>query len=557
MERSAGDLIIDSAGAGSMRVHLEQERYRLGRSSVNELTFPGDQKLSREHLVFERTAEGWTVHDLGSRNGTRINGMRVTETTCLAHGDRITAGHLSIRYDTRGEFRDAKLNEITFVDQGIASTTPTVSVDLQSVLETSTDLAGRPALENTHLGALVRAGRELAGHCALEDLFELILDLLLGAVKASRGVVMTREAEGDLKGRAVRGEGFRISTTVRDLVMNEGKSLLVRDALLDQHFGCRPSIVAQEIRSILAVPLQTNERVIGLIYLDSLHLVREFTLEDLNLVTVMANMAAIRIEHARLLEEEQTRKLLTRELERAAEIQRRLLPSQPPEITGFDLAGYNAPCRTVGGDYYDFLPYPDGRVALLLGDVSGKGLGAALLMSSLQARVQVLFESPDLLASQVCRLNRSIAANCPGNCFITFFIAILDPAGGEMVYCNAGHNPALLLHANSEVESLGATGIVLGFLRDASYEQQSCRLDQGDVLVLFSDGVTEACGPGVDQEFGEQRLVAVVQKERNRPAAKVIEAVKAELLSFTGGAPAADDVTLVLARRCSVSVNGG
>jgi sigma-B regulation protein RsbU (phosphoserine phosphatase) len=263
----------------------------------------------------------------------------------------------------------------------------------------------------------------------------------------------------------------------------------------------------------------------------------------------MANIAAIRIEHARLAEQEESRKLLLRELERAAEIQRRLLPSHAPQIAGLDLAGYNAPCRTVGGDYYDFLPYPGGRVALLIGDVSGKGLGAALLMSSLQARVQVFFENPENLGQQVCRLNRSVTAHCPGNCFITFVVAVLDTTTGELTYCNAGHNPPLLLHQNDDIELLEASGIPLGISRDVTYEQKSCRLERDDLLMLFSDGVTEACGPDPGQEFGEERLVGTVQRKRELPAASLIEAINAERLSFTCGAPAADDVTLVIARR--------
>ncbi|MBV8810117.1 MAG: PP2C family protein-serine/threonine phosphatase [Acidobacteriaceae bacterium] len=267
----------------------------------------------------------------------------------------------------------------------------------------------------------------------------------------------------------------------------------------------------------------------------------------------MANIAAIRIEHARLTEQEQARKLLARELEQAAQIQRRLLPTGAPEIAGLDLAGYNAPCRTVGGDYYDFIPYSDGRVALFIADVSGKGLGAALLMSSLQARVQVLFEDSGRLAAKICRLNRSIAANCPDNCFITFFAAVFDPASNELTYCNAGHNAPLLLHANGEVESLGATDLPLGIKRNGIFEESSRRLERGDVLVLYSDGVTEARRPDTDQEFGEQRLIAVVQGKRNEPSVRLVEAINAELLSFTQGALAADDVTLVVARQCQAA----
>lgn len=543
------ELIIDSPGVETVRIRLDRESYRLGRSSLNELSFPADSGLSREHLVFENTADGWLVRDAGSRNGTRINGVRLTAVARLTHGDRITAGHLTIRYAAQGQAKESGTEDVVFVAQEPALSTAAVSVDLKSALEKSTDVVGQPKLGNLHLGALVRAGRELAGHLSLANLFELILDLSLDAVKASRGVVMTREPDDTLKTRAIRGEGLRISTTIRDRVLEQKTSLLVRDAILDQDFAAHESIVAQQIRSFLAVPLQTGEQVIGLIYLDSPQLIRDFTLEDLNLVTVMANIAAIRIEHARLVEAEHAKKLLDRELERAAEIQRRLLPAKAPDVEGFDLAGYNAPCRTVGGDYYDFLRYPDQQIGLFIADVSGKGMPAALLMSSLQARIQVLFQEPGRLAEQVSRLNRITAANCPGNCFITLFTAILDPTTGRMEYCNAGHNPPLLIHKSDEVEQLGASGLVVGIMADATYEERTCVLAPGDVLLLFSDGLTEASNPDSGEEFGEERLITLLKKERDQPSAKLIESIKAEVSSFTGGAAAADDITVAVARR--------
>ena len=541
------DLVIDSPNCSTARMHLERERYRLGRASSNELAFPADAKLSREHLVFERVDGFWTLRDLNSRNGSFVNGKRVIGAMRLAHGDRVTAGHLAIRYDACGEFAHAEITDIQFVEQEPAK--PTVCLNLKSALEKSTDLAGRPTLQDSHLGTLVRAARELAGQGTPERLFDLVLGFSLDALSASRGIVMTRERNGELVTRAVRGDGFRISSRVRDMVTTEGRSLLVSDARSHHDFGSRSSIVAQEVRSFLAVPLQTDEAVIGLLYIDSLNLVREFTVEDLNLVTVMANIAAIRIEHARLIQQEESRKLLDRDLERAAEIQRGLLPEQAPKITGFDLAGYNAPCRTVGGDYYDFFAYPDGRAALLIGDVSGKGLGAALLMASLQARAQVFFENPKNLATQVSRLNRSVATNCPANCFITFFVAVLDPANGELIYCNAGHNAPLLVDHNGEVQALGANGIPLGIYKDAAYEEKTCCLEPGDQLILFSDGVTETHSMDPNEEFGEQRLISILQRERGRSAKDIIQEIRAEVLSFSHGTPAADDITIVLACR--------
>ncbi len=548
MPARAGELIINSPGKRDARVCLEQQRYRIGRSTVNELCFPEDDRLSREHLVFELRDAGWTVRDAGSRNGTRVNGVTVTEPVRLVSGDQITAGRVSIRYSDRIERQD----EIVFVDESgrDSITSSAVSVDLKSALKSDAPISSPAGLERRHLEALVRAGRELAGHCVLETLFELILDLSLDAVKASRGVVVTVESDRALKTRAIRGEGLSVSTTVRDRVLDRRESLLVRDAALDGAFAAEASIVAQKIRSFLAVPLQTDERVTGLIYLDSPHLIRDFAVEDLNLLTVMANIAAIRIEHARLIEAEEAARMLARELDRAAEIQRKLLPSKPPAIPGLQLAGYNAACQTVGGDYYDFLPFPDGRVALLVGDVSGKGMGAALLMSSLQARVQALFQESQELAAQFSRLNRSMCSNCPDNCFITLFIAVLDPETGEVQYCNAGHNPPILLHTGTnEIETLGATGTVIGIRPNQAYEQRTCHLDRGDLLLLFSDGVSDACRPDAGEEFGEERLREILRRHRNQSADKLIQIINREVMSFTAGTPAADDVTVVIARR--------
>ena len=181
--------------------------------------------------------------------------------------------------------------------------------------------------------------------------------------------------------------------------------------------------------------------------MDSPFVLREFTKDDLSLLTVMANVAAIRIENARLAEIEQAERIMQRDLSQAAEIQGRMLPDKAPQVPGADLAGFNAPCRTVGGDYYDFFPYPDGRVGLALGDVSGKGMPASLMMMALHARVQVLAEDPGNLAAFMTRLNKATCAKCPSNRFITFFFCVLDTKTGELAFANAGHNPPIVVRA--------------------------------------------------------------------------------------------------------------
>ena len=425
--------------------------------------------------------------------------------------------------------------------------TSTVITSLENALSSQTIVHQPDQRGSTQVQALVRAGQELAGHGSLSELFPRILDLSIEAVGAQRGVLMTLEGDR-LEVKANKGEGFRISSAVRDKVINDKSSILVRDAQLDEAFRERMSIVEQKVRTLMAVPLQTKDRTIGLIYVDSPNMFRIFSKDDLSLLTVMANVAAIRIEHARLAEVEEAERRMARDLEQAAEIQRSFLPAAAPQVSGAEIAGYNAPCRTVGGDYYDFFKYPNGRVAMVLGDVSGKGMPASLMMMGLQARVQVLAEEPENLAAVMNRLNKITCLNCPSARFITFFFCVLDPSTGELAYCNAGHNPPVIVRADGRVEYLEGGGPVLGILSMATYCQDGVRLEPGDLLAIYSDGVTEA-NNGKEEEFGDERFAEVLKANRRKSAAEVVAAVNQALTGFAAGAPAADDITLVVARR--------
>ncbi len=294
--------------------------------------------------------------------------------------------------------------------------------------------------------------------------------------------------------------------------------------------------------------MQTRDQIIDLIYVDSPSMTREFTKDDLGMLTVMANVAAIRIEQSRFAEMEKARQIMERDLEQAALIQRQYLPSSAPAVSGLELAGYNAPCRTVGGDYYDFFAYPSGRVAMVLGDVSGKGMAASLMMMGLQARVQVLIDEPDDLAATITRLNRITAANCPPARFITLFLCVLDGQTGELVYTNAGHNAPLILRASGGFESLTEGGPPLGILSNFTYHEYRTRLEPGDILAIYSDGVTEAVSPE-DEEFETDHLAHSIHSHSTEPPADIIARINEDIFTWTQGAPAADDVTLILARR--------
>ena len=534
----------------AITVPLDRERIGLGRSAANELCYPDDHGLSRQHLVIIRDKDDWRVEDLGSKNGTLLNGQRLEKTAPFRPGDRISAGHLVIEFSEPGAAPVAET--VMFVEaESFSTTATTVVANLENALgaaSSDTNMNATQVMQGTpQMRALIKAGRELAGHRPLAELFQVIMDLSMEAVTAGRGVLMTLES-GELQIQVARGEGFKISSTVRDRVIKKKESLLVRDAMLDHALKAQMSIVEQKVRSMIAVPLQTNDRVIGLIYVDSPSAIREFSREDLNLLTVMANVAAIRIEHARLAEVEEAERQMAKDMQQAALIQAGLLPSKAPAIQGLDIAGQTTPCRTVGGDYYDYLTFPDGRVGMLVGDVAGKGMPASLLMSSLQARVQVLFEDADNLAHKIERLNKSTCQSCPDNRFITFFMTIADPATGELVYVNAGHNPPLVVRATGEVDILKTGGMILGILPMAKYQEARATLRSGDVLVLFSDGVTEAADPR-DQEFGEERLGQLVASLRDRSSSEIVEQVHKAVVAFSEGKPAADDITVVIARR--------
>lgn len=230
----------------------------------------------------------------------------------------------------------------------------------------------------------------------------------------------------------------------------------------------------------------------------------------------------------------------------AAEIQTGLLPRNAPKLPGWDLAGSNQPCRTVGGDYYDF-GLERGRLLLALGDVSGKGTGAALLMTVLRAAVRAHWTEPSL-SDAVSRINRTVCQNVPSSKYVTFFLASLDPASGRLEFVNAGHNPPILVRAAGEVEKLSLGGLVLGIFEGVSYEGGSVVMGPGDTLVVYSDGVTETWDPD-GEEYGEDKLVALAVASRGQGADALQSAILSEIESFEQGARATDDRTLVVLKR--------
>jgi hypothetical protein len=333
------ELLIQCPDGQTKTVPLTGERISFGRSSAAELSFPEDAGLSRQHFAFELQGEDWTVKDLGSKNGTFVNNIPLKAQLILKPGDRITAGHLVVVYCPDAD--NAASGVVVFEGgENEPPSTSTVITSLEGALSANQTIQmdrGAGPHASAPMQALIRAGQELSENRPLSELFPVILDLAIQAVNAQRGVVLILEGDS-LVPKAHKGDGFRISSGVRDRVLRDKTSILVRDAQLDEAFKGRMSIVEQKVHTMMAVPLQTKERIIGLIYVDSPFVLREFTKDDLNLLSVMGHIAAIRVENARLAEIEQTERIMLRDLSQAAEIQRRMLPAQAPEVAGADLA---------------------------------------------------------------------------------------------------------------------------------------------------------------------------------------------------------------------------
>ena len=399
--------------------------------------------------------------------------------------------------------------------------------------------------------ALIHAGRELATNMPLEKLFALIMNLSVDAVGASRGALMTLE-DGELTVRATKGAGFKISSHVRDQVIHERRSVLVRDALMDPALAARMSIVQQQIRSMIAVPLQTEDRVIGLIYLDSPFLVHEFTKDDLNMLTVMANIAAIRIENTRLAEVEQAEKLHAKELEHAALIQRSMLPGVFPPFphrTDFALHAVMLPAREVGGDLFDFFLLDEDHLAFAVGDVSGKGVPAALFMAMTRTLLRATVQMKEPPGKCFTYMNSTLGEQNTSFMYVTLFYGVLNTRTGELQFGNAGHNPAYVISPDGTVRPLKEkSGPMLGVWEGAAYHTLTDQIAPGDRIVLYTDGVTEAIDKN-GEFFSEERLeqFLAAHASTKTPEQLVVD-LHAAVQDFSRGVPQADDVTVLSLR---------
>jgi serine phosphatase RsbU (regulator of sigma subunit) len=542
------EITVQTAEGTRERFPLGKDRVTIGRSRESDIFLP-DQWLSRHHAEVRRQEGAFYLQDLGSKNGTLLNGEPVGDVRRLRHGDVIALGEHRLTFVESAEEEDDAPPEGTriFSARELSDIRTKPSVDPQELTR-----------QNRLLAILSSAMEDLLQHRPLPELFEQILTLLFQAVPADRAAILLLEGTPPTPVvKASRSRGGqppleKVSRSIARRVLEQRESLLLPNILEDSALRTQDSILSTGIRSALCAPLwytaatAGQDEVIGLVYMDSLLRSHPLSEEDTRIVTALANVAAAKIENVRLLEESLERRRLQQEMQVAAEIQRGLLPGAPPVIHGYQVTGSNRPSLTVGGDYYDFGPRP-GLLNFVLGDVSGKGTGAALLMTVLRASVRANWDAASL-SDAVCRINTAVCENVTAGKYITFFMGRLDAASGRVSYVNAGHNPPLLVRADGRLETLTVGGMVLGLFDTVPYEEGTAQLDHGDVLVVFSDGVTETFSAG-DEEFGEGSLIDVVTGARSLSAAAVEAQILRALEAFAPGARATDDRTLIVLKR--------
>ncbi|MEJ7846798.1 MAG: SpoIIE family protein phosphatase [Pyrinomonadaceae bacterium] len=547
-------LIFKNTDRSAERVPLARLRTTIGRSARSDLCIP-DAFASRLHAEVRQEGDGFWLQDLGSANGTRYDGDPVKIATPLVSGGEIQIGETTIIFD------DERLriqSGSTLIADHTEALDPSKTIALSHRKNPTTEFLEGQFSTRTELLALIsKVGVALLSASGLDETLDQVASLVFEAVPAERCVIMLRDenVEDGMKIMVARVRGMeeaieevRISRTVMDEVLKHGKSVLTADAQHDPRF-MHQTMALQGIRSVLAVPLSVDERnIFGLIYADSPTYETTFSEEHLNILTTLASVASIRVENASLLDERIERERMEYELELATEIQQRFQPSQPPVVEGYELQGISFSCYEIGGDYYDFIERHDGKMLIALGDVSGKGTAAALLMSCVHASMHAQVSAKRTLDDTITSVNQYLADNTPANRFVTLFATELDPKSGHLRYINAGHNPPLIARADGTIVQLSSGGFPLGIMPGAEFEVGETHLHPGEALVIYSDGVSEANNPK-DEEFGMDRLTEVVGKHFRASAAGLRDKVESALSDFTQTAPANDDITLVIVKR--------
>ncbi len=536
---SDGRLEVTDA-LGRRVIHIDKPVFSIGRRSGNDLQLVGSD-VSRDHAEIALDNGRFLLRDRGSRYGTYVNGEGVSEHE-LKHGDLVRLGR------SGGAELVFLLDDATQSPASSDKHTTSAVGDLRQV------------------AALLEGLRALGSGRVLDEVLALVMDSALEVTGAERGFIMLASADNEnelefkiARGRGrvtLSGKGFETSRKIPEEVFKTGQEKIVADLLDGDLANVHMGTVALGIRHVLCTPLKlvryldkadmpNVEKRIGVLYLDSRERGALLSRAARAALETLATEAAVAIENARLYRETLEKARMEQELRIAAEIQQALLPEPRRKGEFFEAVGQSVPCRSIGGDFFDYVDLPNGAFGFAVGDVAGKGAPAALLTAVLQGVFASQASSGSSPSETLSRVNIALIRRAIESRFATALYAVIG-SKGELTYCNAGHNPPMVFGKNG-VERLEKGGLILGLFEHATFEEGTATLYPGDLLVAFSDGVTEALSTE-GEEYGEQRLLDCVQANREKSVAELLDSIFASVREFTAGAVQSDDVTALVLR---------
>lgn len=541
-------------GQRMLRHELDDDVVVLGRSLECGVILEG-ASISRRHARVTRVGGNYFIQDLESRRGTFLNSSSIKDATRLHEGDTITICDQALVFHLDSGAADTGRStcDVQLMDDLDSNTV------IMSTLDASPGLVLPEANAEAKLRAVVEIARSFHRALKVNDLLPKVLDSLFHIFpQAARGFILVEdEARAELVPRAVKSrsdadETLPMSQTVVNQALEKRQGILSADALSDDQFKHSQSISDLGIRSIMCVPLLSqSDHPLGVVQLHTEHGGQRFTTADLEVLMSVAITTAMALENARLHENQVEQERMQRELQLARDVQRRFLPAGQPIVEAYSFFSHYDAAYSVGGDYYSFIDLPDERLAIAVGDVSGKGMAAAMMMARLSSDVRFSMISSADPAAAMQSVNLSLDEAEIEDKFITLLLMILDKKSHELSITNAGHLYPLLRHADGTIEEVGndSAGFPLNVSPDPYYRYKVATLymEPGSVLVAYTDGVTDTRNPAMEW-YGAERLVEVIR--RAPPGAVGLgEAILEDVASFGDGSPPKDDLTLVLIGR--------
>ncbi|MGZ0168374.1 MAG: SpoIIE family protein phosphatase [Planctomycetales bacterium] len=566
--------VLTGEDAGKV-IPLEEDRIVFGRHPSCAVILE-DGAVSRQHAQIVESHGSYYVKDLRSRNGTQVNEADVNEPTLLKESDIVRV--CKYTYLFHDESSNSDISEDTAyvkpkkpADKNAIRATANIDVpidpdgvddnDRSSIISridarsgSGVRLSVKPEVK---LRAILEIGKHLSNVLNIDDVLPSILDALFQIFpQADQAFVLLKEEEDDepqvraCRSRRKDDDSMSVSRTIVNRAMLTGEAILSADASEDSRFVSSESLAGLQIRSMMCVPLITQAGTrLGVIQITTFDLRSKFTEDDLDLLVNIATQCTLAIENANMHETLLNRQNLEHDLEIAMQVQIGFLPNKPPDVKDYDFADYYEAAQHVGGDYYDYIELPDGRIAITVADVAGKGVPAALLMARLYSAARYHLLTKKTPAEAMSGLNSEIAISGLGHRFITCAMAVLEPEKHEIVLVSAGHLPPIARDLDGNVEQIDGddTGLPLGIIPDQAFVQSVHPLKSGDTWVLYTDGVTEAMKSN-REIYGSKRLLEFV-KSGPLEVDALIKATVDDVSRFADGHSQSDDLCIVAFQR--------